>query len=206
MISISQTVRLLGYLHIYKSLTMKKYIYLALLASIAFSGCQDDDNIDPYLLHHDGENVTSPFLPSGAYEAAAHFNSNVAIRYVGKELIAIEFNMYELPDYAQIRVYESTGQNNPGGVLFTQIVTNEIIPFSWNRFDLPTAIDLDGGIWVGVYFEHFGRQAQTMGCDGGPSAGNGDWLWDEADSQWLSYFSRTSESINWNIQGVLQDK
>lgn len=196
------------FIFILKFTTMKKYFYLALIITIGFASCQDDDDIDPYLLHHDGENVGSPFLPPNIYEAGAHFTSNDVQRYAGKELIAIDYNIFDIPDYAEIRVSESTGSSVPGSIIFSRDVTNEIIPFSWNRLNIGNGIDLDGGLWISLYFETTSSSTdqQTIGCDAGPSNGNGDWLYDEADGRWLSYWSRVQESVNWNLQGILQDE
>ena len=187
---------------------MKNYIYLALFFTIGIMSCADDDNVDPYLLHHDGENAGSPFLPPNIYEAAAHFTSNDVRRYEGKVLTAIDYNIYDVPDYAEIRISVSNGGSVPGGIIFFQDVTSEIIPFSWNRLDLGIPVELDGGLWISLYFENFSSSddRQTIGCDAGPANGNGDWLYDDADGRWLSYWSRVQESVNWNIQGVLQDE
>lgn len=185
---------------------MKNYFYFALLLAIGFASCQDDDNIDPYSLHHDGESVGSPFLPYGEYEAATHFTAGYVSQYSGKELSAIEYNVYEMPEFAEIIVSESNGLGRPGGILFSQVVTNQLIPFSWNQLNLGVPIDLDGGLWISLYFRNSPGESQTIGCDSGPAQGNGDWLYDDVDQQWQTYSNRVGESVNWSIRGVLQDE
>ncbi len=185
---------------------MKWYSYLLIFA-LGFASCaDDDDSFDPYVLKHDGENSTSPNLPPGEFEAAVHFTVLDIDQYPGKELIAIDYNVYEVPDRAEIRVSESNGSSVPGNIIFSRDVTNEINPFGWNTVNLGTPIPLEGGLWLSLYFENSVDDRQTIGCDGGPGSVNGDWLFDSYDNQWLSYRSRTGESINWNIRGVLQDQ
>ena len=186
---------------------MKYYLYLLTIIIIGIAGCgNDDDSFDPYLINHDGPNATSPALPIGDYEAGAHFNVNFVSGYLDKNLIAVDYFMYNIPDRVEVRVSASLGSSIPGGIIFSRDVTNEIIPFSWNRLDLGTPISLDNGLWLSVYFENSVDDLQVIGCDGGPGQANGDWLYDSFDNQFLSYRSRTGESINWNIQGVLADK
>jgi hypothetical protein len=185
---------------------MKSYIYLILLLIGAFGCSNDDSPANPNLLNFDGPNATSPALPIGDYEAAAHFNANFVADYQNKELIAIDYFMYNIADRVEVRVSESLGSSLPGNIIFSRDVTNEIIPFSWNTVNLGAPISISGGLWLSVYFENSVDNLQIIGCDGGPGQANGDWLYDSFDDQFASYRSRTGESINWNIQGVLQDR
>ena len=186
---------------------MKTHAYILLLALAAMMGCaDDDDNFNLYLLSYDGENSTAPALPVGEYEAAAHYDIDEVRRHPGTELVAIEYFIYDRPEWAEVRISESNGNNTPGNIVFSQVVTNQIIPFSWNRVNLGDAQALNDGLWLSVYFENSVEDLRTMGCDAGPSTGEGDWFYDSFDDQWRTYQARTQESINWNIRGVLQDR
>ncbi len=186
---------------------MKKYIYVMMMVLVAGIGCQDDDdNFDPLLLHHDDENANAPALPVGEFEAAAHFTINDVRRHPNTELVAIDYFIEDLPAYAEVRISESNGSNVPGNITFSRDVTNQIIPFSWNRVNLGDAQPLGDGLWLSVFFDNTVDNLRFMGCDAGPGRANGDWLYDDFDGQWLSYQTRTGESINWNIRGVLQNR
>jgi hypothetical protein len=46
---------------------------------------------------------------------------------------------------------------------------------------------------------------QSIGCDAGPAAPDGDWLYQDSDQEWQTFRQRTGESINWNIRGKVTD-
>ena len=46
-----------------------------------------------------------------------------------------------------------------------------------------------------------------MGCDAGENyTGEGDWLFQDADFQWLTFANRTGDRINWNIRGKVSEE
>ena len=185
---------------------MKRFLYSFLLMAAIIGCADDDDSFDPYVLQHDGENATSPALPVGDYEAGAHFTLTDVDRHQDKVLVAVDYNVYNRPARAEIRISESVGPSVPGNIIFSRDVTNDLIPFSWNRIELGAPLEINNGLWLTLYFENEVDNGQIIGCDAGPGRVNGDWLFDSYDGQWLSYLARTGESINWNIRGVLEDR
>lgn len=188
---------------------MYRYLLYTLFAlGIIISGCTKDE--DPIIvgsrMSYDGDNNTSPFLPAGPYEAAAHFPISNIPEAEGRELVAVQFNAYEVPnEYGFIKVYASNGSNTPGVELYDQEISGEIIANQWNTHTLTTPVPIDGnGIWISFAFSHLGQQ-QTIGCDAGPGVSNGDWMFDGSDNRWQTFRVRTGESINWNIRGVLSN-
>lgn len=187
---------------------MKKLLYLFVaIAVVSFTACQDDDdNFDLYTLNHDGANADAPALPAGSYEAAAHFTRADVERHAGTELVAIEYFIRDKPAYAEVRISPSDGSNQPGTNYEFYDVTNELTPFSWNTLQLPFAKSIEEGLWLSVYFESVVDDQRIIGCDGGPAALNGDWLYDDYDQTFQTYEAREGVSINWNIRGVLRDR
>lgn len=186
--------------------TITYFLFAALLA-ISFTACQDDDdNFDLYTLRHDGDNATAPALPAGKYEAAVHFPLSDVQRHTGTELIAVEYFIQDRPAYAEIRISASNGTDTPPQNYDLYDITNQLQPFSWNTLQLPVARSIDDGLWLSVYFESAVDDQRIIGCDGGPSVRNGDWLYDDFDQQFRTYEARTGESINWNIRGILRDR
>jgi hypothetical protein len=186
---------------------MKRIYLLFLFPVFLFSACQDDDDTqnipDDNILAYDGENSTGPLLEEGYYEAAVLFPASTIQQYSGRSLEAVTFFMGDYPAACEVRIYEGTTDGRPASLIFSSNVTNGIAAPSWNSLVLdPPIVLADEDIWLSVALTH-NRDQQSIGCDAGPNQANGDWLYDDADGQWLPYTQRTPESVNWNIRGEL---
>ena len=191
---------------------MKKVLFFALLASLSFMACNNDDDDNPTPepseneLRYDGPNATGPVLGAGTYEAAVRFPASYLDAYQGRSIDAIAFFLGELPASCIEKVYEgTTAGNEPQNEIYSFDVTSGIEAPRLNRLTLSDPIPVaDEDLWLSIVFVHNGQQ-QSIGCDAGPNQPNGDWLYDSNDSQWLPYTDRTPESINWNIRGELTE-
>ena len=179
------------------------------LGGVLLTSCNDDDNVDfefdPDLMHFDGANNTAPFLREGTAEAGAFFDADIVAMYEGKRIDAVEFYIYDVPDDAEIRIYAAGANNRPGQLLYDQTIIAALQPNQWNSIPLLAPLDLSTtGIWVCLWSSQ--QQAlQVIGCDSGPAKTGGDWLFESSDNQWLSFRSRSGDSINWNIRAVMID-
>lgn len=185
---------------------MKKWTFLLLGLALALSACQEDENFDlENTLHYDGPNNTAPFLPGGEYEAAARFTSVEQADYVGGKLLEVSFFIADLPQSCIVKIYGEGTADTPGNLLHSVSMSGKLNPFSWNSYELSNPIDITGkDLWVSISFTHSASQ-QTIGCDAGPAAPDGDWLYQNDDQDWLSFRQRTGESINWNIRARVSE-
>ncbi len=183
---------------------MKKYTFLFCCLALMMSACQDDDN-GPNLLSHDGANVTGPLLQAATWQAAARFTGAETAEFSGLRLTQVEFFMGLAPAEADIFIYGPGVNNQPGDLLYQASVGNSITQTAWNTHRIVSPIELTGQeIWIAVNLVHQFDQ-QSIGCDAGPAASDGDWLFSSLDNQWRTYRERTGESINWNIRGIVEE-
>lgn len=184
---------------------MKNTTIFLLGLFILLVSCEDDEPVQEFFLNYDGDNVTAPYLEAGVHEAAARFRADRTGQYEGQFLNEVEFYLLELPTECEIRVYGPGTASSPGDLLYSQNVTNNISASSWNTHQLTTPVEITGGdLWICVRLTHSATNT-TIGCDAGPTNPNGDWLYSDSDSAWLSFRDRTSQavSINWNIRGKI---
>jgi hypothetical protein len=183
-----------------------KYILFFLLMVTLISCSNDDDccevGVEDTLLNYDGENQTAPQLPPGNYNFAMRLPGTTLNRLSGQVLKTVSIYMYDVPNSAIISIF-SDQITVPGQILYTQSVTDQLNPDSWNTINLTTPFPISGsGIWVGVDVS-LDALSQTVGCDAGPGNVNGDWLYDGSDQEFRRFVDRVGESINWNIRVVV---
>lgn len=185
---------------------MKVYHFLFLLASLFFAAC-DDDSATPgqTILKYDNENATGPQLETGFHEMAVRFPAGKMAEHAGKKLTEVQFFVGNLPQDCKVKVYGQGTSTSPGTVLYEKDVTNALATGEWNKHPVSPVLTLTGeDLWLSIGFTHAGEQ-QSIGCDSGPNKGDSDWLWKSGDGQWKTYADRTSESVNWNIRGVVEE-
>ncbi len=184
---------------------MKKYAFLFCCLVLMMSACKDDNDDNSNLLFHDGANVTGPLLQAATWQAAARFTPAETAEFSGLRLTQVEYFMGLAPAEADVFIYGPGVNNQPGDLLYQASITNSINQTSWNTHRITTPIDITGEeIWIAINLLHSDDQ-QSIGCDAGPAAADGDWLFSSIDNQWRTYRDRTGESINWNIRGIVEE-
>ena len=189
--------------------SMVGVLCVAFLAGVGCGG-GDDEGMGPHhepgvvSLHHDSVNVTAPELQGGTYEGAAWFSPERMGDLAGGELMRIEYYVMEVPELCRVKVYGPGGMDSPGELLYSADVGESVRANSWNIHELESAITLTGeDVWIAVEFGH-GANQRTLGCDAGPAADGGDWLYTAEDGAWRTLQERMPPtSINWNIRGVV---
>jgi hypothetical protein len=184
-------------------------IFSTLILALAVSSCKDDDpgfQFDPAVMHYDGVNATAPVLPAGEVELAAQFKSDAMDFYAGKKIDAIQFFIFEVPAAASLVIYGKGNGSNPGAVLYEQDITGDLEPNDWNVIPLDSLFSLPSDeIWISFNMPESGG-VQVLGCDAGPTISGGDWMWENSDKEWKTFFERnTVDKINWNIRASMTD-
>lgn len=178
-----------------------KWIYLFLsVGMMSLIGCGDDDPADINTIHLDGDNVTAPRLESGTVEAGAHYTSAQLADFQGRMITRVQFYLTEVPASADVLIYQGGSSNDPGTLIYEESA-NSLRAERWNLHDLSTAIPIESNdLWVVIRLEHLTEQ-QSIGCDGGPTNGDGDLLKTATTSDWSTFGDFTgTENINWNIR------
>ena len=186
---------------------MKNLIYLFLALTIFLGSCGDDDGRDlEFSLSHDGDNDNSPILPEDTYEAASQFSANQMAAFQGQRLTEVGYYMYNAPLSTTLKIYGPGEEaNRPGEVLYEGRLTGSITNDAWSIHTLSTPVPITGEeLWISIRMQH-NRDLQSIGCDRGPAASGGDWLFQESDGVWRSFRQRTGENINWNIRGIVAE-
>ncbi len=177
-------------------------IFFVSFAMLAISSCGDDNSEE--LLHYDGDNVTGPVFNQGAFITAARFPGNIMAGFVGQTIEAVDLYILERPASARLVILAGDPTVlEPIGELTGQSVAS-LQTNSWNRISLNSPYTIDGTeIWIGLDFS-VDFSAQVMGCDAGPANRNGDFLFQASENAYTTFRElTTTESINWNIRGVL---
>jgi hypothetical protein len=177
------------------------FVFICVMA-ISMSSCGSDS--EEVILNYDGDNVTGPFFNQGAYVTAARFPSGTTSLFNGQVLEAVDLYILEQPTNARLVILEGSANSaEPLGEITGQSL-NVLTTNSWNRITLNNPLTIDGSeIWIGIDFSVSGS-AQIIGCDAGPANRNGDYLFQDSDNVWTTFRDlTTTESINWNIRGVL---
>lgn len=185
---------------------MNKLISFLFFCALAcmISSCGGDGDGDDVLLQYDGDNVTGPSFNQGAFVTAARFPANTTSLFSGQVLEAVDLYILEQPASARLVILQGDASStDPIGEITGQTL-NSLTTDSWNRITLNSPYTIDGSeIWIGLDFSVNGA-AQIIGCDAGPANRNGDFLFQSSDGLWTTFRDLTStESINWNIRGVL---
>lgn len=184
-----------------------KYLSLFCLALLlTITSCQKDEPEVNNLIHYDGENNTAPIFQAGILEPAVFFPPSETSEFVGRQIIAIDIVVYTPPETGSVRIYDGTS-SNPGNVL-REISFNgsDLTPNAWNRFSLSDPVTIGNeNIWVGFRFG-LANATQVIGCDSGPRANGGDWLFEDSDNVFRTFQDRANENINWNIRAVVSEQ
>lgn len=185
---------------------MKRLNFFLLLSCAIFAfSCNDDVVVDPdNVLSYDGENFSGPLLAAGKHELAARFLASQTSFFEGQQLTHVDFFMGpNFPAKCEVKIYGANNSVSPGVLLYSEDVTNDLKSQDWNRHELSTPLTIPlGDLWISIAVEHATSQ-QSVGCDAGPANPNGDWLFQSIDNNWERYLDRTSESVNWNIKGII---
>ncbi len=186
---------------------MKITHFLLALALFSFAACNNDDSgTDLNLLSYDGDNFTAPPLDAGTYELAVQFTESYLADRKGKKLFEVEaFLDVGAVSYKMV-VHGPGTQNTPGTIIWEKDITSNVNARNWQIVKVDPPLTITGeDLWIGVVVEH-DQTAQTVGCDSGPRQNGGDWISNDAGQTWETFLQRTStESVNWNIRGRLQD-
>lgn len=154
-------------------------------------------------LFYDEYNIDAPVLPVGTYETAIRFTPQDLNNVQNARLHSVQYYMASKPIQIQLRVY-SGGTNSPGNLVYSSNMINEVERNKWNTHVLSDTLNLaNTDLWVGIRFTT-NSEGKYIGCDPGPAAANGDWMWDALDASWLRYSNRTVTSINWNMRAVVE--
>ncbi len=185
---------------------MKNYLLLLLcVVSLGIVSCDEDPPVVEDLVYA-GDNANSPVLPPGIYEFAARFPASFTDDFTGQTLESVDINLYEIPAVLELRIYGAGSATAPGSVLYSEVITDNVVANSRNSIFLRDPIELtDQELWISVRASQSVEQ-QVMGCDAGPRDPNGDRFFASDGSNWTTFNAFASpESINWNIIGRLSD-
>lgn len=180
---------------------MKRVLFFLLLSIFAFS-CEDDDDLTADLFYDRGEN-DAPALNAGEYLAAVRFPASEMAQFQGRNLEGVEYYLQELPNQAEVRVYQGGTGSEPGTLIYSKSLTTEMERDSWNLHTPDTDVELTGEeLWIAVRIV-LNDVAATVGCDVGPATADGDWFNADSNNQWETFRSFTGGdvNINWNIRG-----
>ncbi len=191
-----------------------RHLAAGLFVLTSFTACDQDPPLpEPQVeaplvqLSHDGSNVDAPQFPSGVYEGSVRFTPADLAGLDGKSLVEVIFYTLDLPRSATLRIYQGTENNGPKELLLSDAIGSELTSESWHRLtlDTPIALDTQQDLWIGFRFDN-PADARVLGCDPGPAATHGDYLFDSSDGQWRKLSIRTNNgiNINWNLRGVVQ--
>lgn len=177
--------------------------------ALAFFHCSEKkvatnpDTVSEFTLHYDQDNLSSPSLVAGKYEASARFTNAQIGNLVGREVTEVHYYIADKPESCRVKIYGQQSANSPGSLLYAAEVTTETQAHKWNVHKLTQPVKLTSSdLWISLEFSHPARQA-TVGCDPGPAVKDGDWLYASSDNAWTPLSQRTSISINWNIRAVV---
>lgn len=188
---------------------MKNFLLaLLILPVLCFTACGDDedandDNFGEVTLRHDGANVTGPFLPAGIHQFLVRFDAVDLRQYEGRRLDRVEFYLGEVPSSLGVVVLNGTNPNFPDQEIFYRDITNRINGTGWITHRLNEDVFLtDNDLWLAIEVTH-DQEQRSVGCDAGPRDPGGDWLLRQQDDDYVTFGEISTESVNWNIRGVL---
>ena len=117
-------------------------------------------------------------------------------------MVSVAVYVADLPSQARLKIYSGVNNGEPGNLIFEQAVTFDLNAYDWSELilDRPVLIE-NNSYWVSLAFTQT-RDQRTIGCDVGPGTPNGDWHYEDADGNWMSFLLRTNAEadINWNIR------
>lgn len=158
-----------------------------------------------FYLNYDGSNADAPQLPGGGfYEAAVRFSDAEMADLSGDQLIGVTYWIEEEPQSASLRIYRGGDDQGPGQLLYEADITDQLRRRRWLEHAITDPVALtDDPLWIAIRFSHDSDQ-RSLGCDEGPAAEGGDWLYDSFDDNWIPLVERSDGSINinWNLRGI----
>lgn len=180
-----------------------RYLILLLFLSATITSCDKDPILEDEL-YYDGANSNAPNFDAGLFIPAVEFPSSLLNDYSGEEIRAVKFYMYDAPVSAEVVIFNSDEGSFPGTEIYRGSY-NSLQPGAWNVHVLSESLLIDGNsLVIGISIEN-DETKQVMGCDAGPrDSRGGDWLFEDSDSDWLSFLDRSTDSINWNIRAELK--
>lgn len=187
---------------------MKKLAFILCIGLLTFSACEKDEpNTGPggtELLRLDGERANSPILPGGTYEHAVKFPSSLTSLYDGDLLTGVQVEMNDVPSNMEVIIYgPGTSATVPGIELYAGVISG-LTPNALNNIEFNEQDQILIGrsdLWISMKYT-ISSPTQVIGCDAGPRDPNGDYLND--NGAWTTFADFTgSESINWNIRGIV---
>ncbi len=133
----------------------------------------------------------------GTFEVSARFPSSVTLPLAGKVLTQMEIYIWDIPSNCTIKIYDQGTSTSPGIVLHSEDITSQITgSHSWYLITLNSPVPISGNdIWIG-YEATAAAGLYPAGCDAGPVAPDGDWLYIAPDWMHAGYG-------NWNIAGYV---
>jgi len=192
--------------------TSLPFLLLLCIGLLGWSSCGDDDADDGVLetLNYDTANVTAPQLGAGFNTFAAFFPEGEVQPFQGRTLEGVQFYLENIPLETVLIVYNAgTDDRSPGSEIYSVNLTSRINNAGWYTHTIPGGIDLNGGgIWLAVEVELANDNNQSVGCDAGTRYNpNGDRLLPPTGNTWTSFQEITgSETVNWNIRGILAEE
>ena len=183
--------------------------FLALAAGLLIvPACSSDNSngnvlnppgVTTFLLQYDGPRDASPDLTGNrTYEAAARFTTTETAPVAGGKLTEVQFYIQTVPDTCRVRIYGAGTATTPGAILYSADVTP--IGASWNTHVLTSDVTVTANdLWISIEFRDTLTQP-TIGCDPGPAAPNGRWLYDSSSGSWAPFVV----DVNWNVRGVVE--
>ena len=185
-----------------------KYFSLLLLLVVgllSFSGCDDDDNTTEFL-NYDGPNFTAPTNPAGLTTYAAYFPASVTQDFVGRRLSGVDFWLTNIPQQTVLVIYGYSGNEAiPGDELYRIDLTQRVsVTGDFTSHLIPGGLDIPAdGLWLTVETTIAADGLQSIGCDQGENySPNGDRMF--RNGEWTSFNTLVpTETVNWNIRGVL---
>lgn len=179
---------------------MARLLTLAFCA-LTLVACEDDDAPAEDILSLDGPNLTGPILEAGTHRFAVQFYPEDLEPFEGQNLATARIFVGQAPESMRISVHAG-GTTAPGIELAALNVGNFGTTRRFIDYDIgPVPIVADDFLWIVAEVE-LAQNQQSIGCDAGPAVEGGDWLW--SSDRYLPYTERTTESVNWNIRGVVE--
>ena len=180
---------------------MARLLALAFCA-LALVACEDDDAPVEDVLSLDGPNLTGPILAAGTHRFAVQFFPEDLDPFAGRNLATARVFVGRAPESMRVSVHEG-GTTAPGIELTALNVTSFGATQRFVDYRLPDLVEIDPNdfLWIVAEVE-LAEDQQSIGCDAGPAVEGGDWLW--SGDRYEPYVDRTSESVNWNIRGVVE--
>jgi hypothetical protein len=184
------------------------FLLLLCIGLLSWSSCGDDDDLVIDTLNYDGPNFTAPTNGEGFTTFAARFPGAETQAFTGRKLERISFFLEQIPISTVVLVYDiGTDDRTPGDLLYSIDLTQRVRNTGWIEHVLTTPVDITGdGLWLAVETE-LNTGDQAIGCDQGTNYNpNGDRLLTPANV-WTSFNEITgSETINWNIRGIISEE